>query len=221
MRMENFQIYGVHVTGKCICNSKKKKKKKKCCYLLRYIQRDTSVCQAIVYVWWICIYFSSFLIMSKACVFPMTVSCNEVIFGNCFFHIYWALFIDSSVNICLFKIVAFSSEEINRFLLLFEKLFNHHFTLSTANWFNIVAKWNFILGHFTRYLLRWDIIRGIVYRSQLFNYILSFLFFFFATTSEIAEASFYFSVETPTLPDNIDFFSLGFGKGENSSSDFW
>ena len=32
MRMENFQIYGVHVTGKCICNSKKKKKKeKKCC----------------------------------------------------------------------------------------------------------------------------------------------------------------------------------------------
>ena len=29
MRMENFQIYGVQVTGKCICNSKKKKKKKK------------------------------------------------------------------------------------------------------------------------------------------------------------------------------------------------
>ena len=27
MRMENFQIYGVQVTGKCICNSKKKKKK--------------------------------------------------------------------------------------------------------------------------------------------------------------------------------------------------
>ena len=25
--MENFQIYGVQVTGKCICNSKKKKQK--------------------------------------------------------------------------------------------------------------------------------------------------------------------------------------------------
>ena len=60
--------------------------------------------------------------MSKACVFPMTVSCNEVIFGNCFFHIYWALFIDSSVNICLFKIVAFSSGENKRLLLLFENL---------------------------------------------------------------------------------------------------
>ena len=38
---------------------------------------------------------------------------------------------------------------------------------------------------------------------------------FFVAKASIAEASFGFSVQTPTLSDNADFFSFCFGKGGN------
>ena len=49
--------------------------------------------------------------------------------------------------------------------------------------------------------------------------IFSFSFFFFGAKS-IAGASFCFSVKTPALPGNADFFSLASVRVEISSSDF-
>ena len=159
--------------------------------------------------WSICIHFSSFLIVSKACVFPMTVSCNPTIFGIYFFNIFWAMSIDSSVNICLFKIVAFSSDENKRLFLLFEKLLPKTFTYSVhCKLVQYHHKVELHLGSFYEISppLRYHKWHHLL-EATLQLYPLSFLLF--------SEASFCFFVETPTLPDNADFFSFGFSKGGN------